>query len=157
MRQRQTLETAVRPAPSRRLNLLWLMVVAMLTACDPATAPNDTIMLVRLDVGVQTVLIDRDGGPRSAATIPATGTVQARTMLIVATFHRGNGTPIGLDPELYELVLTPTDPERLTFTRTEAFRGNLFRVSAGEAQVAVTVVQVESGSIVFGPHNLTIN
>jgi len=145
------------PDSSRRPILLWLTAVAMLTACDPATAPNDTIMLVRLDVGVQTVLIDRDGGPRSAATIPATGTVQARTMLIVATFHRGNGTPIGLDPELYEIVLTPTDPERLTFTRTEAFRGNLFRISAGDTQVLVTAVHVASGSVVFGPHNLTIN
>jgi hypothetical protein len=126
-----------------------------LAACAGMAASDDSIAIVRLTIGDQTVLIDWDEGARSAATIPQTGT--GATQIAIATFHRSNGTPITLDPEEYEMRLEPLDDALVEFVRTEPFGGTLRRLTGGVAEVVVSVVHIPSGAFEFGPHNLTVN
>jgi hypothetical protein len=136
----------------RALIAPWLLA---LWSCAPTTAPQNSIAIVRLTIGEQTVLIDWDEGPRSAATIPPSGTWA--TQLTFATFHRSNGTPISLDPAEYEIRLEPEEDGLVEFERTEPFGGTLRRLTEGVAEVVVTVVHIPSGNLEFGPHTLTVN
>jgi hypothetical protein len=122
--------------------------------CGSATAPNNSIAIVRLTIGEQTVLIDWDDGPRSSATIPSTG---MSAQITLATFHRSNGTPIELDPSEYEIRLEPEESGVVEFVRTEPFGGTLRRLMVGVAEVVVSVVHIPTGDTEFGPHSLTVN
>ena len=135
--------------------ILLALLVPALQACGSSTEPNNSIAIVRLTIGEQTVLIDWDDGPRSAATIPPTG--MSATQITIATFHRSNGTPITLDPSEYEIRLEPEDPERIEFVRSEPFGGTLRRLMGGVAEMVVSVVHIPSGNTEFGPHSLTVN
>jgi hypothetical protein len=126
-----------------------------LSACAGITASDNSIAIVRLTIGEQTVLIDWDEGPRSAASIPPTG--MGSTQITFATFHRSNGAPIPLDPEEFEIRLEPLDDGVVEFVRTEPFGGTLRRLSEGVAEVAVSVVHIPTGEVEFGPHRLTVN
>lgn len=131
-----------------------LMLLA-LASCGTPTTPSGSIAIVRLTIGDQTVLIDWDDGPRSAATIPPNGV--AATQFAMATFHRSNGTPIPLDPSEFEIRLDSDDTDRVEFERTEPFGGNLRRIGPGVAEVMVTVVHIPTGNTQFGPHSLIVN
>jgi hypothetical protein len=170
----------------RPFRLLALPVVALfaLSACDDSTNVDDTIAIVRVNVGTQTVLVDQSGmrsccdGAGNAtlntavqvpqgASNPATATLAQRTQLTVFTFHRSDGTPIILDPNLYEVRVTPAN-STLTWTpiaypaptgqSSVPFSGNLIRPTAGSSIVDVTfsVVEKASGNVVFGPNKFTI-
>ena len=134
---------------------LALMLLAFMSCSSPAAPPGRSIAIVRLTIGDQTVLIDWDDGPRSAATIPPNGS--AATQFTIATFHRSNGTPIPLDPSEYEIRLEPEDTERVEFVRTEPFSGILRRLTPGLAEIEVSVVHIPTGNTEFGPHNLIVN
>jgi hypothetical protein len=154
-----------------RLYAAPLIALLALAGCDDSTGPDDTISIVRLTVGTQTAYFDTNGlrdccdGAGNATlptriTIPASGS-QA-TQLTVGTFHRDNGTPIILDPAIFELRLVPA-ATRITWTPLPypsganlPFSGNLRRTSAGVTQVQMSVVEKASGREVFGPHTFQI-
>jgi hypothetical protein len=80
----------------------------------------------------------------------------------VATFHRSDGSPIGLDPAVYELRVVPS-ATRITWTPLAypsganlPFSGNLRRTAAGPTPVEFSVVQKSSGQTVFGPHTFNV-
>ena len=157
--------------PRTRLFAASLFAMLALAGCDDSTGPDDTISIVRLTVGTQTAYFDENGlrnccdGAGNATlptriTIPASGS--AATQLTVGTFHRDNGTPIILDPAVFELRLVPA-ATRITWTPLPypsganlPFSGNLRRTSAGVTAVQLSVVERASGNTVFGPHTFQI-
>ena len=129
----------------------------MIQGCESPVVPTAAVALVRLTVGDQTVLVDREEGPRSSVSIPSQGDVEARTAVTLATFHRGDGREVKLDPVFYEVRVVPAEPMVVFYARDESFHGRLIRLAAGETQVTFSVVNVLSGAVEFGPHNLTIH
>ena len=147
-----------------------LLAAVALAGCDDSTDVDDTIKITRLTVGTQTAYFDTQGlrnccdgagNPTlpTRVTIPATGT--AATQLTVATFHHENGTPIILDPLVYELRVVPSSNPAVRLTWTPLpypsganlpFSGNLRRTVTGISSVEISVVQKSSGQVVFGPH-----
>ena len=154
-----------------RLYAAPLLALVALAGCDDSTGTDDTIKIVRVTVGTQTAYLDTNGlktccdGAGNATlpsriVIPATGATATQTT--VATFHRDNGTPITLDPTVYELRVEPGDT-RITWTALPypsganlPFSGNLRRTATGIAPVRFSVVQKSSGQTVFGPHTIQI-
>jgi hypothetical protein len=155
-----------------RLYAAPLLALIALAGCDDSTGnDDDTIQLVRITVGTQTAYLDTQGlktccdGAGNATlpsriVIPATGTTATQTT--VATFHRSNGSPITLDPAVYELRVEPGDT-RITWTALPypsganlPFSGNLRRTATGISPVRFSVVQKSSGQTVFGPHTIQI-
>lgn len=147
---------------------VWPLVLSLfaLLACNDTDEPPDTLDVVRLTVGTQTITFDQSGlraccdGAGEATlntriTIAATGTTTSRTMLTEASFHRLDGKNITLDPAVHEVRLSP-ESTRITFTRLSPFSGNLFRASAGVTGVTIMVVHTGTGEILFGPHQFTI-
>ena len=138
---------------------------------DDGTGLDDTIEIVRFTVGTQTVYFDESGvrtccdGAGNATLpryiwIPATGATA--TQVSVATFHRSDGSPIILDPNVYELRVVP-GATRITWTALPypsganlPFSGNLRRTAAGPTPVEISVVQKSSGQTVFGPKTFNI-
>jgi hypothetical protein len=148
-----------------------LIAILALAGCDDSTGPDDTINIVRLTVGTQTAYFDANGlraccdgagNPTlpTRITIPASGS--AANQLTYATFARGNGTDIRLDPGTYEIRLVP-GATSITWTPLPypsgtnlPFSGNLRRTSAGVTPVQLSVVETSSGNTVFGPHTFQI-
>jgi|RhiMethySRZTD1v2_1073278.scaffolds.fasta_scaffold641312_1 hypothetical protein len=157
--------------PRAHLFAAPLIALIALAGCDDSTGVDDTIQIVRITVGTQTAYFDTNGlktccdGAGNATlpsriVIPATGTTATQTT--VATFHRSDGSPIILDPAIYELRVEPGDT-RITWTALPfpsganlPFSGNLRRTSVGISPVRLSVVQKASGQTVFGPHTLQI-
>jgi hypothetical protein len=144
--------------PSRSAAWVAALCAAMpvMYACESAVAPAASVELVRLAVGDQTVLVDRAEGPRSSVSIPL-GTEEARTAVTFATFHRQDGTEVELDAAFYEARIVPAEPSVVFYWRAESFQGRLVRLMAGQTQVTFSIVNILSGEVEFGPHNLTIN
>jgi hypothetical protein len=141
-------------------------LLSSIVSCTDPTEPPDTLEVVRLTVGTQTLHFDQSGvrgccdGAGNATlntriTIASGGTVASRTHLTVATFHREDGKSIDLDSGVHEVRLSP-ESNRVTFTRLTAFSGNLFRASAGVTGVTMMVVHTGTGEILFGPHQFSI-
>jgi hypothetical protein len=140
------------PRRSASWTAAWLFAaLPLLQSCGDPVQPTASVELVRLNVGDQTVLVDRAEGPRSAVSVPG---IEALTL---ATFHRGDGTEVELDPVFYEVTFVPSEPSVMFYARSQAFQGRLIRLMSGETQVTFSIVNVLSGVVEFGPHNLTIN
>jgi hypothetical protein len=143
-----------------------VVLLSLVVACSAATEPPDTLDIVRLTVGTQTVHFDQSGlrdccdGAGNATlntriTIASGGTAASRTHHTTATFHRADGKSIELDPAVHEVRLSP-ESTRVTFTRLTPFTGNLFRANAGITGVTLMVVHTVTGEILFGPHQFSI-
>jgi hypothetical protein len=150
-----------------RSSVAMLAAALAVSACgDDTTDVPDTLEIVRLTVGTQTVHFDTQGirnccdgagNPtlNTRLTIASTGSVASRTMLSVVTFHRADGRNITLDPAMHELRIVP-EATRVTFTRLTPFTGNLFRASAGITNVQLTIFNTQTNQAVFGPHTFRI-
>jgi hypothetical protein len=148
-----------------------LVALLALTACEDSTSLDDTIEVVRLNIGQQTIYLD-SGGLRDCCdgegdatlntrvTIPNSGS--QRTQLVYAVFARADGSNIQLDPDVYEIRMEPVNGNLtwtpLTFPEGTnwAFSGNLSRNEVGVTNVDFSVVQRSSGSAVFGPHTFRV-
>jgi hypothetical protein len=157
--------------PRTRFLVAPLVALLALTACEDSTSLDDTISVVRLNIGSQTINIDTNGlrdccdGEGNATlntriAIPNSGS--ARTQLTYATFHRADGSSITLDPDVYEIRVVPASGN-LTWTPLTfpggtnwPFSGNLSRTAVGITNVEFSVVQRSSGSTVFGPHTFRV-
>jgi hypothetical protein len=171
------------PRPFRFLAVPVIALMA-LGACSDEEDVDDTLAIVRVNVGTQTVLVDSNG-PRACcdgagnatlntaisvpqgATNPATATLAQRTQLTVFTFHRSNGTPITLDPSLYEVRVTPAT-SAITWTpiayppatgqSSVPFSGNLIRPTTAASMVDInfSVVEKATGAVLFGPQKFVV-
>jgi hypothetical protein len=165
------------PRPFRFLAVPVIALLA-LSACSDDPDVDDTLSIVRVNVGTGTVLVDANGvrtccdgagNPtlNSVLVIPAIGTATARSAVTVFTFHRSNGTPILLDPATHEVRVTPAT-SAITWTpavfpapagqTSLPFSGTLARpgTTAAMVDVSFSVVEKASGSVLFGPQKFTI-
>ena len=154
-----------------RIQLLVAPLVAMLvlSGCEDSTATDDTISVVRLNIGTQTIYLDTNGlrdccdGEGDATlntrvTIPNSGS--SRTQLTYVTFHRSDGSNIIMEPGQVQIDMSPATGS-LTWTPLDfpddtnwPFSGNLSRTAVGITNVTFSVVQ--GGSTVFGPHTFRV-
>lgn len=154
-----------------RTHLLVAPLVAMLvlSACEDSTALDDTIQVVRLNIGNQTIYLDTNGlrdccdGEGDATlntrvTIPTSGSQSSQ--LTYVTFHRADGSNITMDPSQVQIQVQPENGNLswtpLTFPDDTnwPFSGNLSRNAAGITNVQFSVVR--GGSTVFGPHSFRV-
>lgn len=147
-----------------------LVAMLVLSGCDDSTAPDDTIRIVRLNIGSQTIILDENGvrdccdGEGDATlntriTIPNSGS--QRTQLVYATFHRADGSNITLDPDQFEIRMQPESAnltwEPLTFPvgTNWPFSGNLRRAAVGVTNVEFSVL-TSGGTAIFGPETFAV-
>ena len=144
----------------------------VITDDDQVTVSGNVDPVITFNVGTQTVLVDTQG-PRACcdgagnatlntaisvpqgATNTSTATLAQRTQLAVFTFHRSNGTPIILDPALYEVRVTPAS-SAITWTpavypppagqSTLPFSGTLIRPTTAAGMIDINFSVVEKAS-----------
>jgi|SRR5688572_9258656 hypothetical protein len=140
---------------SKWMRVAALMLLPAMAACsddsDPIDSddPAESIVMVRLNIGGQTVEITEAGANR-AVDVPRGATS------LDATFFNAAGNPVTLSStSTYALDVVSSNTGRLTFTRTGPFSGTLNGLQTGSATIAVKILHGSHED--FGPRNVTIN
>ena len=140
---------------SKWMRVAALMLLPAMAACsddsDPIENddPAEDIVMIRLNIGGQTVDITEAGANRTID-------VPRGTTALAATFLNAAGNTVTLSSSsTYALEVVSSNTGRLTFARTAPFAGNLNGLQTGAATLAVSILHGSHTD--FGPRNVTIN
>jgi hypothetical protein len=127
-----------------------LALATVTSACEDAAAPEETpVASLQLTVGTQTVTLIKTG---ASGTLIVSG---ASSNVTVKAFD-ADGGEIQLEPDDFELRLTPTNASLLTFVHVTGTTGKLNRTASGTTSLAVVLYHTAANETDFGPVNVTV-
>lgn len=132
------------------MQLTGALAAVIILACDSAPdEPSVTIVSMEIAVGGETVSMDAD------STIIGTLTVSGSEAL-TTTFFDGAGAPVTVAGTEFVLALAPADTNLLQYIPTAPFSGVLEGRVVGPTTMDVSVLEVLSNAIVFGPFEVSV-